>query len=186
LISTTEFKRGAKIEYKGEPCEIIDFQHVKMQQRAPIVRTKLRNLKTSSVLEETFKAGEKFNTPDLKERSMQYLYNQGDMYFFMDMESYEQFPLTIEQLGRSKDFLKENMEVNILYYSGEPITIDLPIFVELKIIKTDPGIKGDTVSGGSKPAVLETGLTVKVPIHLNEGDIIKVDTRTSEYVERAR
>lgn len=186
MISTNEFRRGSKIEYKGDPYEIIDFQHVKMQQRAPIVRTKLKNLKTGSVIEETFKGGEKLNTPDLEEKSMQFLYGQDDMYYFMDVESYEQFPLSAEQLGESKNFIKENMQVRVLYYSGSPIAIEVPIFVELKIVRTDPGLKGDTASGGSKPAVLETGVTVKVPLHLNEGDVIKVDTRTSTYVERVK
>lgn len=186
MISTNEFRRGAKIEYKGDPYEIIDFQHVKMQQRSPIVRTKLKNLKTGSVIEETFKGGEKLNTPDLEEKSMQFLYGQNDMYYFMDVESYEQFSLSTEQLGESKNFIKENMQVRVLYYSGSPIAVEVPIFVELKIVRTDPGLKGDTASGGSKPAVLETGVTVKVPLHLNEGDIIKVDTRTSVYVERVK
>lgn len=186
MISTNEFRRGSKIEFKGDPHEVIDFQHVKMGRGGAIVRTKIKNLRTGSITEETFKGGEKLNTPNLEERVVQYLYNQGDIFFFMDMENYEQFPLSLEQLGESKKFLKENMEVKILYYRGSPLTIELPTFVELKIEKTDPGIRGDTASGGSKPAVLETGAIVKVPFHLNEGDIIKVDTRTSEYVERVK
>lgn len=186
MISTNEFRRGSKIEFKGDPYEIIDFQHVKMGRGSAMVRTKIKNLRTGSITEETFKGGEKLDTPNLEERTMQYLYNQDNMFFFMDMENYEQFPLNPEQLGESKKFLKENMVVKVLYYSGSPLTIELPIFVELKIVKTDPGVKGDTASGGSKPAVLETGVTVKVPFHLNEGDIIKIDTRTSEYIERVK
>ena len=186
MISTNEFRKGSKIEFKGDPYEIIDFQHVKMGRGGAIVRTKIKNLRTGSTIEETFKGGEKLNTPSLEEKSMQYLYNQDEMYFFMDVEDYEQYPLSLEQLGESKKFLKENMVVKVLYYSGSPIAVELPIFVELKIVKTDPGIRGDTASGGSKPAVLETGVTVKVPFHLNEGDIIKVDTRTSEYIERVK
>jgi elongation factor P len=186
LISTNEFRKGSKIEFKGDPYEVIDFQHVKMGRGGAIVRTKMKNLRTGSTIEATFKGGEKLEKPNLEEKSMQYLYNQDDMYYFMDTENYEQFPLNPEQLGDSKRFLKENMTVKVLYFSGSPLTVEMPIFVELQITKTDPGIKGDTASGGSKPAVLETGLTVKVPFHLNEGDIIKVDTRTSEYVEKVR
>ncbi len=186
MISTGEFRKGAKIEFKNAPYEIIDFQHVKMGRGGAIVRTKLKNLKTGSIIEESFKGGEKLETPDLEEKSMQYLYKQDDMYYFMDTENYEQFPITPEQLGDAKKFLKENMVVKVLYYKGSPITVELPMFVELMIAKTDPGIRGDTASGGSKPAILETGATVKVPFHLNEGDIIKVDTRTSEYIERVK
>ncbi len=186
MISTGNFRKGSKIEFKGDPYEIIDFQHVKIGRGGAIVRTKMKNLRTGSIIDETFKGGEKIKTPDLEEKSMQYLYNQDDMYFFMDTENYEQTPLTPEQLGKSKKFLKENMVVKILFYGSTPITVDIPIFVELKIKNTAPGVKGDTASGGSKPAVLETGITVKVPFHLNEGDIIKLDTRTSEYVERVK
>ncbi len=186
MISTGEFRKGAKIEFKNAPYEIIDFQHVKMGRGGAIVRTKLKNLKTGSIIEESFKGGEKLENPDLEEKSMQYLYKQDDMYYFMDTENYEQFPITLGQLGDAMKFLKENMVVKVLYYKGLPITVELPMFVELIIAKTDPGIRGDTASGGSKPAILETGTTVKVPFHLNEGDIIKVDTRTSEYIERVK
>jgi elongation factor P len=186
MISTSNFRRGSKIQYKGDPYEVVDFQHVKMGRGSAIVRTKMKNLRTGSIIEDTFKGGEKLETPNLEEKSMQFLYVQENMYYLMDMESYEQFPLSIEQLGESKKFLKENMQVKVLYYSDSPIAVETPIFVELKITKTDPGIKGDTASGGSKPAELETGLIVKVPFHLNEGDVIKVDTRTSEYVEKVR
>lgn len=186
MISTNEFRRGSKILFKDDPYEVIDFQHVKMGRGGAIVRTRMKNLKTGSIVEETFKGGEKLDTPDLEERSMQYLYGQDDLYHFMDTETYEQSPLTIDQLGESRRFLKDNMQVRVLYYEGSPIAVEVPIFVELKIIKTDPGIKGDTASGGSKPATLESGLTVKVPFHLSEGDTVKIDTRTSEYVEKVR
>ncbi|MDH4028365.1 MAG: elongation factor P [Nitrospirota bacterium] len=186
MISTSEFRKGAKIEYKGAPHEIIDFQHHKMGRGGAIIRTKLRNMKTGSIFDDSFKGGEKFETPNLEERTMQYLYKQDELYYFMDNENYEQIPLNSEQLGETKKFLVENMEVKILLYSGEPLTVEVPTFVNLKIAKTDPGVKGDTASGGSKPAVLESGVTVKVPFHLNEGDIIKIDTRTSEYIERVK
>ncbi|MBI4697923.1 MAG: elongation factor P [Nitrospirae bacterium] len=186
MISTSEFRKGAKIEIKGDPYDIIDFQHVKIGRGGATVRTKIKNMRTGSIVEESFKGGEKFNTPNLEERAVQYLYNQDGMYYFMDTETFEQAPLSLDQLGDNMNFIKENMVVNILYHSGSPLTIELPIFVELKIVKSDPGLKGDTASGGSKPAKLETGLTVKVPLHINEGDVIKVDTRTSGYVERVR
>lgn len=186
MVSTSDFKKGMKIEFRDAPCEIIDFQHVKMGRGGAIVRTRLKNLKTGGIVDETFKSGEKFESPELEERSMQYLYKEGDTYHFMDTENYEQVPVDIGQLGDAIKFLKENMVVSLLFYKGEPLSIELPIFVELMITKTEPGIRGDTASGGSKPATLETGAVVKVPLHLNEGDIIKVDTRTSEYIEKVR
>lgn len=187
MVSTSDFKKGLKIEYKGEPCEIIDFQHVKMGRGGAIVRTKLKSLKTGAVYEDTFRSGEKFETPGLEEKSMQYLYTYEDLYYFMDMDTYEQVPLTITQLGEARKFLKENLNVKILYHKGIPISVELPTFVELTVTKTDPaGFKGDTASGGGKPATLETGAVIKVPFHINEGDVIKVDTRTSEYIERIK
>lgn len=186
MISTSDFKKGAKIEYKGEPCEIVDFQHVKMGRGGAIVRTKLKSLKTGNVLEDTFRSGDKFEKPELEEKGMQYLYEQDGFFYFMDTENYEQVPISLDLLGDAKKFLKENMVVSMLYYNGEPLTVDLPMFVELAVAETDPGFKGDTASGSSKPATLETGATVKVPFHINQGDIIKVDTRTSEYIERVK
>ena len=186
MISTNEFRKGAKIEYKGEPCEIIDFQHVKMGRGGAIIRTKMKSLKTGNVLEDTFRSGEKFETPHLEEKEMQYLYADGEFHYFMDTETFEQIPLTASKLGDARKFLKENMKVKILNYRGEPLTVDLPTFVELVVAKTDPGFKGDTASGGSKPATMETGAVVKVPFHINEGDVIRIDTRTSEYIERVK
>jgi len=186
VIATSDFRKGGKIEYKGAPHEIVDFQHHKMGRGGAIVRTKLRNMITGSIFDDSFKGGEKFPVPNLDERSMQYLYKEDDLYYFMDNENYEQIPLNTDQLGDTKKFLVENMVVKILLYQGAPIAVDLPMFVELKIVKTDPGLKGDTASGGSKPAELESGVTVKVPFHLNEGDVIKVDTRSSEYIERVK
>lgn len=187
LISTSDFKKGLKVEFKGEPCEIVDFQHVKMGRGGAIVRTKMKNLKTGAVLEETFRSGEKLERPGLEEKSMQYLYSQGDQHFFMDMQTYEQIPLAPEQLGDVKMFIKENMTVKILYHKDTPISVEVPTFVELVVVKTDPaGFRGDTASGGGKPATLETGAVVKVPFHINEGDTIRIDTRTSEYIERVK
>lgn len=187
MISTADFRKGLKVEFKDEPYEIVDFQHVKMGRGGAIVRTKMKSLRTGSILEETFRSGEKLETPGLEEKRMQYLYAKDRMYYFMDEETYEQIPLTIDQLGDAKRFLKENMVVKILYYKGRPLSVELPTFVELLVTKTDPaGFKGDTASGGGKPATLETGAVVRVPFHINEGDTIKVDTRTSEYMERIK
>ncbi len=186
MISTSDFRKGLKLEYKGDPYEIVDFQHVKMGRGGANVKTKMKNLKTGGVVEETIRSGEKFPTPELEEKKMQYLYAQDDLYNFMDQETYEQTSLTAGQLGDAKMFLKENTEVKILYYKGRPLNVELPTFMELVIAKTDPGFKGDTASGGGKPATLETGAVVRVPFHINEGDTVKVDTRTSEYIERVR
>jgi elongation factor P len=186
VISTSDFRKGLKLEYKGDPYEIIDFQHVKMGRGGAIVKTKMKNMKNGGVIEETIRSGEKFPTPELDERKMQFLYVQDGLYYFMDQETYEQTPLDAAQLGDAKLFLKENAEVKILKYKGAPLNIELPTFMELVIAKTDPGYKGDTASGGGKPATLETGAVVRVPFHINEGDTIKVDTRTSEYIERVK
>ena len=186
MISTSDFKRGTKIEFRGEPYEILDFQHVKMGRGSAFVRTKMKGLRTGKIIEETFSAGDKVPKPELEEKEMQYLYKQDNLCYFMDTETYEQVPVTEEQLGDSLKYLKENMNVYILYYKGEAIAVELPNFVELKVARTEPGFKGDTASGGSKPAILETGASVKVPFHINEGDIIKVDTRTGEYIERVK
>lgn len=184
MIATSDFRKGAKIEYKGEPCEIIDFQHVKMGRGGAVVRTKLKSLKTGNVLEDTFRSGDKFDTPALEERAMQYLYAQDDLYYFMDTESYEQIPLNESQLGETMTFIKENMVVKMLYYKGAPISVEPPMFVELQVAETEPAFRGDTASGSSKPAKLETGLVVKVPFHIAVGDILRIDTRTSAYMEK--
>jgi elongation factor P len=186
MIATSDFRKGLKIQFKGDPYEIVDFQHVKMGRGGAIVKTKMKNLKTGSVIEETIRSGEKFPPPELEERKMQYLYVQDGMYYFMDQETFEQVPLSETQLGSAKLFLKENTEVRILNYKGEPLNVELPTFIELVVAKTEPGFKGDTASGGGKPATLETGAVVRVPFHINEGDTVKVDTRTSEYIERVK
>ena len=186
MISTADFRKGGKIVLKDEPCEIIDFQHVKMGRGGAIVRTKYRNLITGNVLEDTFRSGEKFDSPNLEEKEMQYLYEQDGLYYFMDTENYEQVPLSKEQFGDAKQFVKENSNVKILYFRERPIAIEAPMFVELAVTETDPGFKGDTASGSGKPATLETGCVVRVPFHINVGDVLKIDTRTSEYIERVK
>jgi len=186
MIVTTDFKGGLKIEVEGEPYTIVDYDHVKPGKGGSFVRTKLKNMKTGKQLEKTFRSGEKFEEPDMAEREMQFLYAEGTAYHFMDAHTYEQTFLTDDQLGASKDFLKENMVVTILFYRGKPLMVDLPTFVELKIIETASGARGDTATGGNKPAKLETGGVVKVPLYIEEGTVIKVDTRTGTYIERVK
>ncbi|RMH04143.1 MAG: elongation factor P [Nitrospirae bacterium] len=186
MISTSEFRSGARLELDGAPYIIVEFQHVKPGKGGAFVRTKLKNLKTGQVLDRTFRSGEKFDEPNLDECEMQFLYASGDAYTFMDTSTYEQFTYDKRQLGENTDLLKEETVVKILLYHGEPISVELPTFLDLKIAETDPGIRGDTATGGTKPAVLETGAVVKVPLYLEAGEVIRVDTRTREYVERVR
>jgi elongation factor P len=186
VISTAEFRNGAKLELDGEPFVIVEFQHVKPGKGGAFVRTKLKSLKTGNVIDRTYRSGEKLDTPNLEEKNMQYLYSTGDDYFFMDNENYEQLSLTEKQIGDSKAWLKEDMVIKVLYHNGEPLSVEVPMFVELKVVRTDPGVKGDTAAGGTKPATLETGAIVKVPLYLEEGEVIKVDTRTGEYLERVK
>ena len=174
------------MELEGTPYYIVEFQHVKPGKGGAFVRTKLKNLKTGQVLEKTFRSGEKFDEPDLEECEMQFLYAAGEFYTFMDTSSYEQFTYQKGQLGDDTDLLKENTTVEILLYEGSPISMILPMFMELKVVETDPGVRGDTASGGTKPAVVETGASIKVPLYLENGETIKVDTRTRDYVERVR
>ncbi|HEY3346939.1 MAG TPA: elongation factor P [Nitrospirota bacterium] len=186
MISTAEFKNGAKIEIEGEPFIIVEFQHVKPGKGGAFVRTKLKSLKSGNIMDRTYRSGEKLDTPNLEEKTMQYLYATGEEYHFMDTESYEQIALSAAQLGDSVKWLKENMNLQMLYHNGNPINIEVPMFLELKVVQTDPGVRGDTASGGKKPATLETGAIVMVPLYLEEGEVIKVDTRTNEYLERVK
>jgi elongation factor P len=184
--STAEFRKGLKIELEGEPYIITDFLHVKPGKGGAFVRTKLKSLVTGNVIDRTFRSGEKVQTPALDERNMQYLYHEDTIYHFMDNDTYEQLTLTADQLGEGRDFLPENVQVQIVFHNGKPIGVELPFFVELTIVKTEPGVRGDTARGGTKPATVETGAVIQVPLFLNEGDRIKVDTRTKEYIERAK
>ena len=184
VIDTSEFRNGLKIEIDDHPYEIVEFQHVKPGKGSAFVRTKYKSLITGHVFEKNFRSGEKFNRPELEERPMQFLYKEGTDYHFMDQKTYDQTFLPEEALGNSKNFLKENTEVHILFYRGKAIGVTLPNTMELKIVKCDPGVRGDTVTGATKPAELETGYVVQVPLFVNEGDVIKVDTRTGEYLTR--
>lgn len=184
MVSTNDFRTGLTIDLDGEAYQVIDFQHVKPGKGSPFVRSKLKNLRTGAVIERTFNAGEKIPRAHVERREVQYLYNDGGAYYFMDMENYDQLPLTREQLGDAVNFLKENMTLHIVMYQGKSIGVDLPNYVELKVIETAPGIRGDTATGGSKPATLETGYVVQVPLFVNTGDVLQVDTRTGLYLKR--
>lgn len=186
MISTAEFRNGARLEIDGQPYYIVEFQHVKPGKGGAFVRTKLKSYKTGNVIDRTFRSGERFVEPNLEERDMQFLYASGNACTFMDTDSFEQFTYEKDQLGTNADLLKEDMVVTVLVYEHQPIAVELPIFIELKVVDAEPGVRGDTASGGTKPAVLETGAVVKVPLYLEVGEVIKIDTRTREYVERAR
>ena len=182
-VSTAEFKKGLKIQFDGAPYTIVDFQHVKPGKGGAFVRTKLKHMKQGRVIDNTFRAGEKVELVDFEEKRMQFLYKD-DRYHFMDLDTYDQISLSAEEVGEARDFLKENTEVEILFIESSPVTVELPNFIEIRIAKTDPGIRGDTASGGSKPATLETGAVIQVPLFLNEGDVVKVDTRSGDYLGR--
>ena len=183
-VSTSDFKNGLKINIDGSPYVIIYFQHVKPGKGGAFVRTKIKNLLNGKTVDKTFRAGEKVTEAEIEERVMQYLYNDGDDCIFMDSKSFDQIPSTDEVIGDNGKFLLENAEVSVLFYKGNPVNIDLPSFVELVISQSDPGVKGDTSSGATKPATLETGAVIQVPLFLKEGEKVRVDTRTGEYVER--
>jgi elongation factor P len=183
-IDTSQFRNGLKIELDGNPFVITYFQHVKPGKGGAFVRTKVKNLLTGKVLERTFRSGEKCEEADVEDRHMQYLYMDGQDRIFMDNRSYDQIPLSGDVIGDASKFLQENMEVEVLFWRGKPVNIELPAFVEAAVTKSDPGLKGDTSSGATKPATIETGAVLHVPLFINEGDVIRVDTRTGEYTER--
>mgnify|MGYP000986068841 CR=1 FL=1 len=184
MISTNDFRTGLTIEIDGEVYQVVDFQHVKPGKGAAFVRSKLRNMRTGYIHERTFRAGEKVPTARVDYKEMQFLYKSGNDYCMMDTSTYEQTMLPESVIGDSVKFLKENMVINVAMYEGSPIGVQLPNFVELEVVETPPSFRGDTATGGSKPAVLETGATVQVPFFINVGDKIRVDTRTGEYLER--
>jgi elongation factor P len=186
MYSTADFKKGLKIEIDGAPFVIVDFLHVKPGKGGAFVRTKIKNLMTGKVLDQTFRSGEKLKRPDLVEREMQFLYREGDNFFLMDNETYEQLALTSGQLGDAILYLTENLNLKVLFFNQQPVAAELPNFVELAVAQAEPGVKGDTASGGTKPATLESGAVIQVPLFINEGDRVKVDTRTGAYIERAK
>jgi elongation factor P len=186
MYSTPDFRKGLKIELNGEPFAIVDFLHVKPGKGGAFVRTTLKSLITGNVIDRTFRSGEKVDKPNLEEKEMQFLYETEGEFHFMDVESYEQLFLTEDQLGDARNYLQENVNVTVLFHNGKPIGVEVPIFVELAVTRTEPGVRGDTAAGATKPATLETGMTVQAPLFVNEGDILKIDTRTGKYVERVR
>lgn len=185
MYSTSEFRNGLKILLDNVPFEIVYFQHVKPGKGGAFVRTKLKNMQNGSVLEKTFRSGEKVGIPDIEEIEMQCLYGDDDAFHFMNMSTYDQVAVPLSVVGDVRLFLKESTIVQVLFFNGEVINIELPQFMVLEVAECEPGLKGDTVSGASKPAKLETGATVQVPLFINIGDKLKVDTQKKEYIERA-
>ncbi len=184
MYETADFRKNLKLMVEGSPYVIIDFQHVKPGKGNQFTRTKLRNLLTGQNLERTFKSGEKFEVPDVENIEMTYLYKDDNGYNFMNQTSYEQILMMENEIGESKNFLTENLAVYITLYNEKPVNVEVPKAVQLKVAHTEPGIKGDRVTGATKHATLETGLVVNVPLHINEGDTLRIDTSTGEYVER--
>lgn len=186
MYSTSDFRIGLKIEINDEPYIITYFQHVKPGKGGAFVRTRLKNMITRAVLERTFRSGEKVQKADILERSMSYSYKEDMNYVFIDNETYDQVFISKDVLEGVIDFLQEDIEASVLFFKGKPVDIVLPIFVELEVVSCEPGVKGDTATGGSKPATLESGYTVNVPLFIQEGDILKIDTRTGDYIERVK
>lgn len=185
MYSTADFRRGLKIEIDGKPYIIVDFQHVKPGKGGAFVRTKIKNLETGQVLEQTFRAGTKVDKPDLEQKFVQYSYQEGEQYVFMDTQTYDQVYVTGDYLGDAVNYLIPDIEVQLLYYKGRPIGVDLPTSIVMTVAATEPGMRGDTATGATKPATMETGLVVAVPLFIEEGQRLKIDTRTGEYIERA-
>jgi elongation factor P len=185
MISPNEFRKGAKLMLEGAPYVIVDFQHVKMGRGRPHVKAKMKHLITGQIIEKSFLTTENFDQPDLRVRTMQYMYVQGDEYAFMDTQTYDQITIDAEHLGDAKWYLMENHEYDVLFFEGRPLSLELPASVVLVVTQSEPAVKGDSVSNIMKPATVETGLQIKVPLFVKEGDKVRVDTRTNEYLERA-
>ncbi|MCD6533520.1 MAG: elongation factor P [Deltaproteobacteria bacterium] len=185
MYSTPDFRRGLRIEINDEPFIIVSFQHVKPGKGGAFVRTKLKNLLNGNVVDRTFRSSEKVGKPDIEEKEMQFLYTDGDFHF-MDNDTYEQTALTAEIVGKAKDFLQENSVVTVLFYKGRVINLELPTFVNLEVTEAEPGLKGDTASSVTKPVTVETGARINVPLFINPGDRLRIDTRTGEYMERVK
>ncbi len=185
MISAGEFRNGVTFDIDGNVFQIIEFQHVKPGKGAAFVRTKIRNVISGAVTERTFSPTEKFPTAFVERKDMEYLYADGDLYYFMDNETYENIPINRDKLGENFKFVKENTVVKVLSYKGVVFGVEPPFFMELQVVKTDPGFKGDTATNATKPATLETGAEIRVPLFIDEGEMIRIDTRTGEYMERA-
>ena len=185
MVSAGDFRNGVTFEMDGSVYQIIEFQHVKPGKGAAFVRTKIRNVIAGTVVERTFNPSEKFPTAYVERKEMEYSYNDGDLYYFMDLETYEQLPIGQDVLGDALRFVKENMVCKVVSFKGNVFAVEPPNFVELQVTQTDPGFKGDTATNATKPATLETGAEIRVPLFIDEGEMIRVDTRTGEYMERA-
>ncbi len=185
MLSAGDFRNGSTFEMDGNVVSIVEFQHVKPGKGAAFVRAKIKNVITGAVTERTFNPSDKYQEAFIERREMQYLYNDGDLYYFMDNETFEQIPISASVLGSNFRFVKENMVCKVLSYKGDVFGVEPPLFVELLVTETDAGFKGDTATNATKPATLETGAEIKVPLFIEEGDMIKIDTRTGEYMERA-
>ena len=184
MTDTSQFHNGLKVILDGNPFTMVYFQHVKPGKGGAFVRTKVKNLLNGRTIERTFRSGERLELADIEEKSMQYLYAEGENLVFMDQHTYDQIPIPPDVIGDSIEFMLENMEVDVLFWNGKPVNIELPNYIVAKVVKSDPGVKGDTSSGASKPATLECGATIQVPLFIKEGDMLRVDTRTREYSER--
>ncbi|MGA7669259.1 MAG: elongation factor P [Nitrolancea sp.] len=184
MIDTGGLRKGLTLDYEGDLVKVVEYQHVKQGRGSAFVRLTLRNLRTGSTTQQTFQSGSKFQTARLERRRIQYLYADDGHYNFMDVDTFEQFPLNAETLGDTVNYLVENEVIDLLTYQDQPVDVEAPITVNLEVTETDPGFKGDTATGGTKPATLQTGVTVTVPLFINIGDTVKVDTRTGEYLER--
>ena len=185
MVVAGDFRNGVTFDMDGAVFQIVEFQHVKPGKGAAFVRTKIRNVISGAVVERTFNPSDKFPTAYIERKDMQYLYSDGDLYYFMDNETYENIPINADKLGDNFKFVKENTDVKVLSYKGVVFGVEPPFFIELQVTATEPGVRGDTATNVTKPATLETGAEVRVPIFINEGDMIRVDTRTGEYMERA-
>lgn len=184
MYDTREFRRGLKVLINNDPWSIVDFQHVNPGKGAAFTRTKVKNMRTGQVIEQNIKSGDKLEKPDVEERNVQFLYADADSFHFMDTANYEQIALSNADVGETKNYLVENSIIKVVFFNGRPIGVETDIFVELKVAETTAGVRGDTATGGSKPAKLETGLVINVPFHINEGDVLRIDTREGTYIER--
>ena len=185
MVTAGDFRNGLTFDMDGNVMQVVEFQHVKPGKGSAFVRTKIKNVITGAVIERTFSPTDKFENAYVERKEMEYLYSDGELYYFMDVESYEQIPLEANKLGDNFRFVKENMTCKIVSYKGNVFSVEPPIFVELEVVDTEPGFKGDTATGTTKPATLETGAVIKVPLFIDNGTVIRIDTRTGEYLERA-
>ena len=184
MISASDFRNGITVEIDRNVCQILEFQHVKPGKGAAFVRTKLKNIINGGVIEKTFRPTEKFPQARIDRKDMQYLYKDGDLFYFMDTESYDQLPISADTISEAMKFVKENEMVKVCSYNGNVFSVEPPLFVELEVTETEPGFKGDTATGASKPATVETGATIAVPLFIDEGEKVKIDTRTGEYLSK--